>query len=150
MIPRLTNLSRTAFPTDLSEATPSQWATLHSFLGRLLGAGLVQWWDFAMWALEDALDADRALECDVLAAVETIKHVGPDLFAACCDGEQPALTLEKWEDWMLKFGAVQADGAAKCAAIEAQIDMAGLLHEHRMAEMRAQAEMERSKVEVQA
>jgi hypothetical protein len=101
------------------EASPEEWVTCSSFLGRLTGAGLTECWGLEVRVLDDALSEQYRkthpppwhLECIVLAASEYIKHAGEMLATsgAQSHGWVRSVSLDRWNSWMDGFRAVAPD-----------------------------------------
>lgn len=94
----------------LPEATPLEWLAQYAFLGKLMGAGLVTWWRFAIWAMEEALEKERrsdwSLVCDVMASILLLEGAGDALLQACREPSHGELSVERWRYWAMRFGEV--------------------------------------------
>ena len=104
----------------------SEWLNLNSFHARLFGAGLVEWENFVIWQMRQALEEDLspnvATDLRLSVASEWAIHAGPALLRKCLverrdvtEGDkrshgpgplytgQGALNLERWGFWKRRF-----------------------------------------------
>lgn len=117
--------------SDQLDRSVSEWINFNSFTARLLDAGLYQAYNFAVWALRDALEESTPAQdlwaCQVRAAAEWIRQSGQALFDLLSDADldedharrtaagrlykgKAGLCLERWQFWKERFGEVPRRG----------------------------------------
>lgn len=115
------------------EATPEEWITCHSFLGRLTDAGLVDYWGLELWIMHCALSKEhwqagmrtRPLDCVVLAAGEYMRHAHDELAkgGSRASGWVRLLSVAKWNYWIDRSREVAElleEGPARQAVLNMQ------------------------------
>ncbi|KAJ5909753.1 hypothetical protein N7504_004396 [Penicillium tannophilum] len=126
-----------------------KWADLNSFAARLFGESLAQWKNFAVWslnaALEDEIQDQKILVCNIAAAQEWITQAGERIFREA--SEHPSdkecrvmsagslyegkagLSLERWEFWKKRFREIgrlaSGDISKTCIAMADKMDGIG-------------------------
>ncbi|KAJ5998734.1 hypothetical protein N7451_006544 [Penicillium sp. IBT 35674x] len=149
----LTKLHHVAAPTYKGEVpevdSAEKWANLNSFAARLFGESLAQWKNFAVWSLNAALEEEiqdqKTLECNLVVAQEWITQAGERILREA--SEQPSdkecrvmsagslfkgkagLSLERWEFWKVRFREIgrltSGDISKICIAMANKMDGTG-------------------------
>ncbi|KAL1961897.1 hypothetical protein VTN77DRAFT_930 [Rasamsonia byssochlamydoides] len=130
----------------VSQESAAEWRSLNSFAARMMRTGLVQWTNFAIWTMRDALEQQNppgpVLDCAVATASEWIIHSHEVLFKQCANGDfgsegsqstlggplyngNAGLSLDRWQFWKQRFRELseQVNGQVKQDAADAADNM---------------------------
>ncbi|KAF2421540.1 hypothetical protein EJ08DRAFT_682911 [Tothia fuscella] len=78
-----------------------QWISFNSFASRLLGRGVIDWYDFGIWAIEDCLEMRAELSrlpYRVTVVSQWMEHSSAALAEVMRGGDEK-ISLNRWRYW---------------------------------------------------